>query len=586
MITVELINDYELKLSFKYYKEYIDKMHELNAVYDKPSKSWTINKNKLKLLERKFEGELFFKTPKWKIQGGQPDDYSNLYTFNIDVNIDELGFKLKPFKYQEFGIKFTIDRLMNEKIALLCDDVGLGKTIEAIGTIKYLLDNNLAKDIAIVCKKSLKLQWKEEIEKFIDIDANVYIVEDIKSKRCKTYKKINLDKNKTITILNYHILLNDSKELKPNYIIFDECHTAKKYNGEINKACKKIASNSKYCLFMTGTPIMSRPEDIFGIISIKNKKYFGGTFSDFEDKYVVKVDYPYKHIVGYKNLDELRDKVQKLILRRTADEVDIDLPDIFEINCKIKIDEVQRKALDFVKEKSEYNQSCLLKIQDENKSDEYLENIKKLESIAKGYIAIEQIVANNPRLLHLSKSNKIRNSYKKYTPSGNYVSNKYLKLLDIVEELQSAGKKAIVFTKYETVVKHLCDYLYSKGIKSSAYYGVMNEDIRNKNVSEFKYDDSITCFIATDAGAEGLNLQFANTVIHFDLPFTDSIYTQRNGRARRAGSKYSKVIAYNLISEDTIDENIYKRMKDTKNTFDVFVSADEAQSKLLKQLSN
>lgn len=587
MIIVEKNTPGILTLSFKYFEEYVSRVKSLGARFNPDLKVWELPEQLLNNLEIEFDGELFFKTPRWEITGEAPPDYSELYSFTTDVNVDDLNFKIKPYKYQDFGIKFLIDRLVNDSMGFICDAVGLGKTIQAIGAMKYFLDQDLVKDIVIVCKKSLKTQWAEEISKFVDIGADIYVVEETKAKRLKTYDKVKSNPGKTIAIVNYHSLLNDSKILKADMVVYDEAHIAKKHDGKINKACMQITVNASYCLFMTGTPLMSRPEDLYGIVAIKNKKYFGGSYKKFEDRYLVKSYGRYVQVVGYKNLNELRDKIQRLILRRTANEVAIDLPKVVELTHKLSMDTKQSEASRMVGERlDEVIDKLDFMSKKTKKTEEDKQDIEKLEGQVKGFIAMQQIVANNPRLFYFSKSKAIKYGYESVTPGADYLSSKYIKLLDIMEELKEEGQKAIIFTKYETVAKHVADFLDKQKIRSVCYYGMLNQDARDKVVNDFKYNENVSAFVATDAAAEGLNLQIAGTVIHFDLPFNQAIYDQRNGRARRAGSKHSTVISHNLITEGTIDETIYNKIQETKAGFDAFVSVDKAQSKLLSKLSN
>ena len=81
-------------------------------------------------------------------------------------------------------------------------------------------------------------------------------------------------------------------------------------------------------------------------------------------------------------------------------------------------------------------------------------------------------------------------------------------------------------------------------------------------------------------------MQCANNLINIDLPYNIAIYSQRNGRIRRAGSKYSKAFIYNLLTEESIDINIYRKVIETGEVFDGLISADKAQSELLKKLNN
>lgn len=127
MITVERINPGELTLTFKYFTEYIDRVKSLGAKWNADIKAWELDESMINMLDVEFKGELFYKTPKWEITGEPAPDYSKLYKFNTIVNIDSLGFKIKPYPYQEFGIKFLIDRLLSDNMGFICDDVGLGR---------------------------------------------------------------------------------------------------------------------------------------------------------------------------------------------------------------------------------------------------------------------------------------------------------------------------------------------------------------------------------------------------------------------------------------------------------------------------
>lgn len=592
MIIVEQDMLGSLEITFKYYPDYISRVKSIGARFNPETKAWNVPLNKLDELVNVFEGEIFFKTPEWEIRNIAPPDYSKLYTFSTNLDVGSLGFKLKPFNYQEFGIKFLVDRLEKNNMAFIADDVGLGKTVQAIGSMKYLFDNGKIKDLVIVCKKSLKYQWEEEINRFIDFNGDIYIADDNKKKRHKTYEDIRNNKNNTILIINYHLLMNDSDLIKADMTIYDEVHVAKKNNGEINKACKAITKNAGYCLFMTGTPIMAKPDDIYGIISIKDKKYFG-TAKNFNERYVVEYyNGKYKNVVGYRHLDELRDKVQQIILRRTSNEVTIDLPDVMVIDKTCGLDGKQQNALSIAEAKTKLTEDKIedfkiryRKSDDEGAKFKIKSEIEKLESSLKGFIAVEQAIANSPILFNYSKSKGVREVYKDVIPSPSYLSSKMQSLIDLVDDIASADKKVIMFTKYETVATYVTDLLARQGIGAVAYTGTMNDIDRNNAIQSFKNDNGITAIVGTDALAEGVNLQNANNIIHIDLPFNVAIYNQRNGRARRAGSKHNTVFVYNLITKGSIDEKIYAKIKDTKNAFDSFVSVNKAQSTLLKELN-
>ena len=116
-----------IELSFKYYPDYINRVKQLGAKFNPDNKTWGIDTSKIKELENLFKGELYYKTPRWEILEEKAPDYSKMYTFKNECDVDKLGFKLNPFNYQNFGIKFLVDRLENNRMAFIADDVGLGR---------------------------------------------------------------------------------------------------------------------------------------------------------------------------------------------------------------------------------------------------------------------------------------------------------------------------------------------------------------------------------------------------------------------------------------------------------------------------
>lgn len=220
MITVDYINN-TLRLNFKYYKYTIDRIKSLGGLFDPSTKTWSLTIDKLQAFKRMFKGEVYYRTPLWEIEGTKPPDYSSLYKFDTKFDMSELSLKMTPYKYQEFGIKFLVDRLVKNNMVFLADGVGLGKTLSSIGAMKYFFDNGLIKDVVVVCKKSIKTQWKKEIERAIDFDGDIYVIgNETKSKRDKVYKEIRSNPNKTITIVNYHILINDADNFKNDFVVY------------------------------------------------------------------------------------------------------------------------------------------------------------------------------------------------------------------------------------------------------------------------------------------------------------------------------------------------------------------------------
>lgn len=588
MITVKQINNEELAVTFGYCAEYVNRIHQIpDAKFDRDSKRWIIPLSSFLFFDEEFYGEVLYKTPKWQILGAQPPDYTKMYKIDKDIKVPKM--KLNPYNYQDYGIRFMVDKLEKQGFIINADEVGLGKTLQSIGTMLWYMKNNNFNKIIIVCKKSLKKQWNDEIIKFTDIDKDTlieYTSKDKKSRK-KVYEKIK-NSNKAILITNHHTLMNDTEELKElnfNMCIIDEVHVIKNRLGKMNKAACEVCKNIDKKILLTGTPIMSQPDDLYGIIQIADKKYFG-KWKDFKEKYI-KEDRTgfYVGIVGYMNLDELREKTQEIIIRRTEHEVDLDLPEALEPKAIfVEVDTTQKKIISAInKEKKE----LLEKLDNLNAQEDTEENIQdktKCDALLKGLIASEQAIADDPRLFLMSKSYAIKKKFGPFIPSTYEMSNKTNALIDLVEEILENKEKILIFTKFERCCRLLkSDLEKSLNIKVLLYTGDVSDEERNNNISLFKNDDDYNVLILTNAGAEGLNLQVARHQINFDQPDTNAIKVQRMGRIRRAGSKFDRVYTYDLITEKTKDEERLDNINKQKMLSESLIEINEQQAKALKE---
>lgn len=592
MITVTKLADGNIGVKFNFYQDYVDRIKKISfAKFDQKSKMWIIPNFSFLELENSFYGELAYITPRWILANEPMPDYRNLYKIDRDIKIPSL--KITPFDYQEYGIKYMINKLYDNKLVMNCDSVGLGKTVEAIGTLKYVIDNFNFSKILIVCQKSLKTQWLYEIKKFSDIVDNIpgYIISGKKTKRQKLYKEIK-GLNSFVMITNYHTVMNDKdviKNLGFDVVVADEIHTIKARTGVINKAMQEVCKDIKKAIFLTGTPIMDKPDDLFGIVQIIDKDYFG-SWKDFEKKYIVKENrYNYQIVIGYKYLNELREKCQNLIIRRTENEVDISLPEVMpNKEIRVSMDETQNKILESI---NKQRNDIIEKIKDiedipvKNRSQEDNENLIKYKAIEKGFIACSQAVANDPRLFLRTNSKFMKHLFKDKVPKNYVRSEKIEALLDLIREILPNNEKIIIFSKFKK-----CCEIIAEDIKKEfnepvlLYTGSENDEQREKAKELFCNDDNYKIICCTTAAENGLNLQVARHQINFEVPDNPASETQRMGRIRRAGSKYKRVFTYTFITEGSIDINKLEKLNEAKKLIGGLIELDEAQSVAIKEM--
>lgn len=590
MLTITQLPNKKLSIKADYF--YRQRIKEIpTATFDPNTKQWLVEDFMLGTLEHHFQGELVYKTPRWVILNQPMPDMSAMYKIS-DSAIQAPLLKLKPYDYQDYGIRFMIDRILQKGFVLNADDVGLGKTIQTIATIKWFIENFGVRKVLIICKKSIKKQWIDEIKKFTDLDK-VFLMERTGStaaQRKKSYEAFN-NASDAVLVTNYHTFLNDTnlfQNMNIDFVVIDEVHSVKARTGKLNNNISKITMG-KPTVFLTGTPIMSKPEDIFGIVQMVAPQYFG-KWTDFSNNFLT-IDRNGRfgvRVVGAKNLDILRNMVQDIVIRRTEYEVSIQLPKtlISEMSCAM--DSVQESLLIEIQKTQESIADSLDKLKVNGAIPDFnQEKAQQLEAKSKGLIAARQAASTDPRLFLLSYSKMMKDTFGKLVPSSYKMSSKIESILDIVEDILSNGDKVILFTKFRTCAEMIANDI-KKELKENVllYTGAESEIDREMNVDFFKNTTIYNILIGTEAMAEGLNLQCAKYVINIDQPDTLAIKTQRIGRARRAGSQFNNVIVYDMITASTLkayskDEERLQNIMNNQDLTDALVSIDEAQRQAL-----
>lgn len=553
MITIEKNND-NLIIKSHYY--YAQRMREIpGAFFDSENKVWICPFSSLDYVRNHFAGEIYFKDEELDLRIPK-------MSYGSKIKLPRMN-TLTPFPYQEEGARFMIDRLVNNWFCINSDVVGAGKTIMSILAMKHFYDMGLYK-IIILCKRSLKSQWKEEIEKFWDGCPEVFVTPETKKKRDEIYKKAK-EISSCVLICNYQNFLNDEKEINsvnPRFAIIDEAHVIKSEKGKMHK---KIASLTQGILtiLLTGTPIMSRPEDIHGILDLAAKDYVG-TYKEFKDRYLITEFGIYgEQVIGAKNLDELKRVLSGVMIRRTTEEISVDLPDVLPpIVRAAERDAVQDKMFQYLETLSEdLDKKKKAIIEKGLLTEEDKEKIAVLNEQGKVYIALKQFVSDDPRLVKESTSDFFAfEVLRKMLPKSYKMSDKQELTLDTIEEIVSSGEKVIVFCHFRTPAELLKKDIEEKlGYEVSLFTGKESDKAREENLNNFKVDTPI--LIGTEAMAEGLNLQFCSYMIHYEQGDTFAQREQRIGRIRRPKAKGTYCHIYDIVTKKSFDQVKLKKIE-------------------------
>jgi SNF2 family DNA or RNA helicase len=589
LLFVELSEDEEyLEINFKPVQYHLDRIKSImGAKFDKKQKFWTVPVECFDEVVDVFEGEIIWVTPRHVITGEPPPPPPKFWS---KIPMNQVNLKIPLYPFQVFGAQFlAYSAQYNDGVGFLGDQMGIGKTPQSIGGAEILRQKGIVDKVLVVCLSPLKTQWAEDgIRKFTD--AEPLVIQGTPVKRKQLYAAIP---SADYVIMNYEMVLQDidlllemqkKGEFDFDLVIFDEAHKMKNRLAKTNIAASKL--KIKYKFFLSGTPLMNKPEEIYGLFQVANPKIFG-KYAEFKKKHL---NYQYNgkflDLVGYKNLDEIRDKFGQYFLRRTDKEVEMDLPEMTEKNEYVEMTPFQRK-LD--KELQDAHESANKRVGAARKAGLSKEEMAKIEGAARGYFNMRIALFDSPELFEMSTSANIKDKYGKLVKDtkGARKSPKLDRLLDIVEELVDNGEKVVIFTQF----KRMAQILYreiKKRAKTNvvAYYGGLTEEQRTKRIAMFKKRKDCQVFVSTESGSTGLNLQFAKYLINYDLPWTPAIWEQRKGRIRRLGSAFNKVKVINLLVEDSIDEMMYATLEKKQNVFNALIENDSRQSKRLSKLSS
>lgn len=424
-----------------------------------------------------------------------------------------LSVELLP--YQLDGIAFAV----GAGRAILADDMGLGKTIQGIGVAELLAKEADIKKVLVICPASLKSQWQSEINRFCGRSSQ--LVMGSGSERAKQYAG-----DVFFTICNYEQVVRDLSHVESaswDLIILDEGQRIKNWESKVSKMVRCL--RSPFALVLSGTPLENRLDDLYTIVRFVDDTRLGPAYRFFHKHR--EVDDRGKPI-GYKKLDELREALKPILLRRTRDEVSKQLPD--------RIDEVVRIR---------------------PTAEQYDISQSQLSTAAR--IAAKKFLTEMD-LLRLQKSlllaRMVADSTYLIDEQEPEFSSKLVRLGEMLDELiAEPTRKIVMFSEWTRMLDRIEIKLAQLGCDFVRLDGSVPQKKRPAIVSKFQNDPKCRLILMTNAGSTGLNLQSANTVINVDLPWNPAVLEQRIARAHRMGQK-NPVHIYNLVTEDTIEERL------------------------------
>lgn len=433
---------------------------------------------------------------------------------------------IKLYDYQITGKKFLVDK----KRCILADTMGLGKTIQSIAAIKEIIGKNDYR-VFVFCPAPIKIQWQKEFERQ---GLKATIVNSGKQ-RLNIYKTCP-----QIIIINYELFLKDKSLLgitNDSIVICDEASRLKNHNSKINKLISMHTKRVKYLWLLTGTPVENNLQNIYTLINLTRPYYMMWneflTFCNVEIMHFYKKTI--KKIISYKNLDKFLLRISPLFLRRKAEGVN--MPNIT----------INNEFFEATTQQKKYMNELVWLVKNDTMKTKF-----NILTLLRG-------IDDSVEVLNTSKSEIVKQAnFKNIVEKHNY---KIERLQEILEE--TSEHKIIIFTQFANVAKIIRENLYHKYdvlimTSETTHKEELLEMFRNRNL------DRKMVLVCTDVLSYGINLEYINLLINFDLPWNPAILAQRIGRIRRINSESNHKHIINFIGsclENHVFDIIIKKQK-------------------------
>lgn len=426
--------------------------------------------------------------------------------------------RLTPLPHQAEGSRFLGDR----EAAALFDEQGLGKTKQLIDAVAQNIEDGVLDGALVICPNTLKTTWGEEIEQHSNLRYAVFGAG--RNARRVAFRSLRA----VFYVINYEAVAAELASLrallrfKRMALVLDESHRIKTPTARVTRAVHALRHDATKRYIMTGTPVANKPEDLWSqCFFLDDGAALGSSFVAFRTRFCTSEG-------GYTRVDELRDRIASLSLRREKAKT-VRLPSKTISRVPVELGGEQLRMYEQMR-----NELAL-----------WIRDLSGADVLA----LADNILARLIRLAQLASNPALIDSRYVEAPAKFSALDRLLPIY-----LRHPSDKAIVWTSFveniSTLVKRFPD------LRPVALHGEMNGESRDAAVCAFKRDPKVRLLIANPAAArEGLTLTQARTAIYIDRTFNLVDFLQSQDRIHRLSQqKPCEIIV--LSARGTIDEFI------------------------------
>ena len=474
----------------------------------------------------------------------------------FDVLLAPHTVRFTPFPYQLETAAAVLRRFRGR--AILGDEVGLGKTIEAGLVLKEYLLRGLVQRILIVTPPALVKQWQEELAQKFGLDFTTHEDEAFRDRGAEAWA-VYPQVIASLATARREPHSRAIRDVDYDLIIVDEAHHLKSRQTQGWQFVNDL--KTRYVLLLTATPVQNNLEELYNLVTLLQPGQLK-TSRDFKKEFVTRGDPRLP-----RNRLKLRELLADVMIRNTRAGVHLGLPKRQAVTVKLQLTPPEaafyHEVGDFVRQtmaqtagrSRTLSRLALQTLLMEAGSSPFA-TVPTLQRMA--------VSLGDAHPAHAAHLRELAHAGREIADSA-----KAMALLKLLHALPPGPEdKVIIFSKYLETLHYLTALLRQAGWDPAVYHGSLPSPEKDAVIADFHANRWL--LLCTEAAGEGRNLQFCHTMINYDLPWNPLRIEQRVGRLHRIGQEH-EVTIYNLAAQDTLEAELLHILDQKISMFELVI---------------